>query len=76
MLKTTVRWMIPNSGLGAGVVGDAILRGREYGRGTGQGGRVVGSGLTMLSLQGGERPERQTSPGFWSSGQAGVWAGE
>lgn len=54
MLKTTVRWMIPNSGLGAGVVGDAILRGREYGRGTGQGVRVVGSGLTMLSLPGGE----------------------
>ena len=29
----TVRWMIPNSSSGAGVADDAILRGREYGRG-------------------------------------------
>lgn len=53
----TVRWMIPNSSSGAGVADDAILRGRKYGRGTsgrGGGGRVIGSGLAMLSPPGGK----------------------
>lgn len=48
----TVRWMTPNSSSGAGVAGDAVLRGRECGRGTGQGGRVTGSGLAVLSSPG------------------------
>lgn len=33
----TVRWMIPNSSSGAGVAGDAILRGRGIWEGDGSG---------------------------------------
>lgn len=40
----TVRWMIPNSSSGAGVAGDAMLRGRGI-WGAGRSGSVVGLGL-------------------------------
>ena len=70
----TVRWMTPNSSSGAGVAGDAVLRGRDCGRGTGQGGRVTGSGLVMLSSLGREASEADSAwvRGLW----AGVWVGE
>lgn len=45
----TVRWMIPNSSSRAGVAGDDILRGREHRKATGKGGKMIGSGLAMLS---------------------------
>lgn len=68
----TVRWMTPNSSSGAGVAGDAVLRGRECGRGTGRGGRVTGSGLVMLSSLGREAREADSA---WvgSSGRGSGW---
>lgn len=70
----TVCWMTPNSSSGAGVAGDAILRGRKDGRGTGQGGRVMGSGLAISGPPGGEvwKADRSQVLELW----AGVWARE
>lgn len=67
----TVRWMTPNSSSGAGVAGDAILRGREYGRGW----AWVGGGrlrVATLSLGCQCAPQVDRPGGRWVQGSGAL----
>lgn len=64
----TVRWMTPNSSSGAGVAGDAILRGGSMG------GDGPGDGLRVAMLSVGRLWVPQWR-GRWVQG-SGLWAGE
>lgn len=70
----TVCWMSPNSSSRAGVAGDDMLRGREQRKGTGKGGKMIGSGLAMLSPRGAKAQEADKT--WVLEFRTGAWAGE